>query len=253
MKISRSRLRKPSFVANKKNLILVGVRQNLFDVKQIAKLTNYRIIGILDKYYYGNTLEINGIPIIGSEEWLLDNNNQQAEQWKKQSSFFMSSWWDGRQYTAHTIGLDNEQVRKDRINILDQSQVELINLIHPLAILRSENVQLGRGLLINAFVNVNYNVTIGDYSVLDYNANIAAYTSIGKNCIVGPGTSIANAVLEDNVRVGVNCTIVATKKDFSKLTIGQGTIIHLASVVTDDVPSEHIYTRHERMLRKFKK
>jgi hypothetical protein len=252
MKLLRRRLRKPSFVANKKNLILVGVRQNLFDIKQIAHLTNYKIVGILDKYYYGNTEEIVGIPIIGSEEWLLDDNHEQAQQWKKQNCFFMSSWWDGRQHTPHTIGLDNEQVRKDRIALLDQSQVQLINLIHPLAILRNENVKIGRGVLINAFVNVNYDVNIGDYSVLDYNANIAAYTTIGKNCIVGPGTSIANAILEDNVRVGVNCTIVATKKDFSRLTIGRGSVIHLASVVTDDVPEEHFYTRHERMLRKFK-
>jgi hypothetical protein len=99
MKLPRSRLRKPSFVANKKNLILVGVRQNLIDIKQIAKRNNYKIIGILDKYYYGNTAQASDIPIIGSEEWLLDDTNAQAQQWKKQCSFFMSSWWDGRQHT----------------------------------------------------------------------------------------------------------------------------------------------------------
>ena len=252
MKLPRSRLRKPSFTANKKSLILVGVRQNIADVKQIAQRTNYRIIGILDKYYYGNTAEVSGIPIIGSEDWLLDDSNEQAQQWKKQCGFFMSSWWDGRQHTLHTAGLDNEQVRKDRIAVLDNSGVNVISLIHPFADIRKENVNIGKGVMINAYVGIADNVTIGDYSVLDYQSRITAYTTIKRNVIIGGSSLTANAIIEDNVRVGVNCTIVATKKDFSPLVIGQGSIIHIASVVTDDVPAGHIYTRHERMLRKFK-
>jgi acetyltransferase-like isoleucine patch superfamily enzyme len=252
MKLLRKRLRKPSFVANKKNLILVGVRQNLADVKQIAERTNYCIVGILDKYYYGNTIEVNGIPIIGSEEWLLDSDNQQAQRWKKQNCFFMSSWWDGRQFTPHTPGLDNEQVRKDRIDLLDRSGVEVINLIHPFADIRNENFTIGRGVLINAYVGITDNISIGDYSVLDYQCRITAHTNIGRNVIIGGHSLTASVNIEDNVRIGVNCTIISTKKDFSRLTIGQGSVIHIASVVTDDVPPGYIYTRHERMLRKFK-
>jgi acetyltransferase-like isoleucine patch superfamily enzyme len=251
MKLLRRRLRKPSFVANKTNLILVGVRRNLADIKQIAKRTNYRIIGILDKYYYGNTEQVSDIPIIGDEEWLLDESNEQAQCWKKQYCFFMSSWWDGRQHTPHTIGLDNEQVRKDRIDILERSGVNVISLIHPFADIRDEKVTIGKGVLVNAYVGISDNVTIGDYSVLDHQSRLTAFTTVGRNCIVGGGSSTGNCILEDNVRIGVNCTVVSTKKDFSALSIGQGSVIHIASVVTDDVPPGYIYTRHERMLRRF--
>lgn len=254
MTIKRSKLRKPSFSSKKDPLILVGVRQNLADILEIAKRRNYKIVGILDKYYYGNVEAVCDIPIIGNEEWLLDKNNSTAQQWIKTHCFFMTSWWDGRQHTPHTAGLDNEQVRKDRISILDNAGVKVINLIHPFADIRNaDTIKIGKGVLINAYVGIVDNVSIGDYSVLDYQTRITAHTHIGKNCIIGGGTLTASAIIEDNVRIGVNCTIIATKKDFSSLTIGQGSIIHIASVVTDDVPAGYIYTRHEKMLRRIGK
>lgn len=250
MLIKRKTLRKPSHRYNKKNLILVGIRQALGDVIVIAEKNNYKIVGILDKYYYGNEKFFKNIPIIGNEDWLLDKNNKLAQSWIYNCKFFLSSWWDGRQHTPYTIGLNNEQVRKDRIDILDQASAEVINLISPLAHIRkSDSIKLGKGILIGSSTLISDNVTIEDYSVIDHNV-IVTHSKVGKNCIIGVGSCISNADINDNVRVGVNCTIISTKKNFQNLNIGTNSIIHLTSVVTDDVPDGYIYTRHEKMLRR---
>jgi UDP-3-O-[3-hydroxymyristoyl] glucosamine N-acyltransferase len=102
--------------------------------------------------------------------------------------------------------LNNEQVRKDRSELLDQSGVEVISLIHPFSDIRDEKVTIGRGVLINAYSAVADNVVLGDYSVLDYQSRVT-YTTTGRNCIIGAGAMIANSIIEDNVRIGVRCTV----------------------------------------------
>ena len=42
----------------------------------VADLAGYEIIGILDHHYYGNTDNINGVPVIGDERWLLDSTRR---------------------------------------------------------------------------------------------------------------------------------------------------------------------------------
>lgn len=243
----KTKLRKPSWNPVKKQLILVGVRENLIDVIDIAVACGYTVIGILDQYYYGNTLEKNNIPIIGSELELLDSTNSRAQHWLHHCEFFCSSWWDGSQY-FNRGGLDNEKVRQERIQLLYQVQAKIANLIHPsVAITHSNTFTVGKGVLICANVRINDNVTIGDHSAIDWGAAVGE-TELGKNCIIGVRSVLSNCNIHDNVRIGVLGVVIGSKKDWSRVEVGTGSILHVGAVLVRDLPDNHVCTTHGRIL-----
>ena len=246
--LRRTTLRKPSHRKTLKPLILVGVRANVNDIRMLAVRCGYQVIGILDQYYYGNTVDIGGIPIIGDERWLLDPTNSTAQQWKSQSWFFCSSWWTGKQF-LNTTGLDLEKVRHDRIELLDKSQVRLANLVDPDCwIPNPSTVTLGQGIMIIGKVMIGSYCEIGNHSVVEWGVALSQHTKIGKGCIIGVGAHIANYVIEDHVRVGVKAVLVGSKKDFSDSIIGSRSVVHVGAVATDDIPADHIRTANHRTL-----
>ena len=246
--LRRTRLRKPSYKKILKPLILVGVRSNVNDIRMLAVRCGYQVIGILDQYYYGNTKDIEGIPVIGDERWLLDSASTVAQQWKQHAWFFCSSWWTGKQF-LNTAGLDLEKIRQDRIELLDQTQVRLANLIDPDAwIPNPSTVTLGQGIMIIGNVMIGNYCEIGDHSVIDWGVALSRHSKIGKGCIVGAGANIANYVIEDYVRIGVRAVLVGSKKDFSDARVGTRSVVHVGAVATDDIPADHIRTANHRTL-----
>ena len=246
--LRRTRLRKPSYKKILKPLILVGVRANINDIKTLAARCGYDVIGILDQYYYGNTTDIDGTPIIGDERWLLDSSKPVTQGWKQHAWFFCSSWWTGKQF-LNTVGLDLEIVRTNRINLLDQAQVRLANLIDPDAwIPNPSTVTLGQGIMIIGKATIGSHCEIGDHSVIDWGAALSRHSKIGKGCIIGAGANIANYVIEDYVRIGVRAVLVGSKKDFSDARVGARSVVHVGAVATDDIPPDHIRTTNHRTL-----
>lgn len=246
--LRRTCLRKPSYKTPKKSLIFVGVRQNIADVKILANRCGYTVVGILDQYYYGNTADIDGIPIIGDERSLLDQTDTIAQQWKNQHWFFCSSWWNGKQF-LNSSGLDLETVRQNRIDLLNSAQVKLANLIDPDAwIPNPAAVTLGKGIMIMGKAMIGSNCEIGDHSVIDWGAALSRRTKIGTGCIIGANANIANYEIGNNVRVGVSAVLVGSKKDFSCSRIGDRSVIHVGAVATDDIPADHVRTFTHRTL-----
>ena len=85
---------------------------------------------------------------------------------------------------------------------------------------------------------INTKASIGDYTMIDMNAVVGSGTIIKNNCHVGAGVVIAgimepienkNVLIEDNVFIGANATILAG------VHIGKNAIIGAGSVVTKDV------------------
>ena len=243
----KTKLRKPSWNPVKKQLILVGVRASLKEVIDIATACGYTVIGILDQYYYGNTLEKNNIPIIGSELELLDSNNTRAQHWLKYCDFFCSSWWDGNQY-INRGGLDDEKVRLERIQLLDQVQANLATLIHPdVRFLDRATFVADKGVLICGAVVINSDVKIGRHSVVDWGAGIGD-VELGVNCITGVRSVLSHCNIHDNARIGVLGLVVGSKKDWSRAEVGSGSVLHAGATLTRDLPDNHVCTTHGRIL-----
>jgi acetyltransferase-like isoleucine patch superfamily enzyme len=227
-------------------LILVGSRRNLTDIAYTAKDLGYEIIGILDKHYWGNTPTIDGVPVIGSEDELLAPNHK----WKNYN-FFPANWWDGTQDLTGQ-GQDGGRLRQQRIDLLDQSGVNVVNLIHPTATFfhKFDTVTLGRGNLILGHAKFTSHISIGDYNVIDWDCNIGTGTQIHNNVIVGAATTTAHVSLLDNTRIGVGCVLIPRKKD--TMTVGPDSVIYIGSTCTVDVPPDSVYTMHNRVKKRIK-
>lgn len=230
----------------RKKLILVGSRNNLLDIIVAAEHSGYRIIGILDSHYWGNTNSICGIPVIGSEQELLDPNCQ----WRRYE-FFPANWWDGRQ--ALKSGYDADRLRQDRLDLLDRSGVRVANLVsrdvhwfH-----NKRNFVIGKGVLVLGNASIGADVTLGNYSVVDWDARLQ-YTKVGRNAIVGAASILAHVDVGDNARIGLRSTVIPSRKK-DLLSVGNGAIIYIGSLVLDDVPADSVYTMYGQTRKRLKK
>lgn len=229
-----------------KKLLLVGSRKNLSDIVYTASDNGYTVTGILDKHYFGNTPHIDGIPVIGSEQDLLDP----TKNWDD-FVFFPANWWDGSQDLSGN-GKDGGALRQQRLDILDQSKVNVINLIHPTAQFfhGTSTLKLGKGIMILGHAKFTSHITIKDYSIVDWDCNIGTETVIGRNVIVGATTTTAHTVIGDNSRIGVGCIILPRKKPTT--VIGANSVVYVNSCVLKDVPENSVHTMHGKILHRVK-
>lgn len=230
----------------KKKLILVGSRRNLDDIISAAQVCGYKIIGILDKHYWGNTETICEIPVIGSEDELLDPNSK----WRKYN-FFPANWWDGKQAMGDNT-FDGDQLRKERLELLDKANVRVVNLImDPYVhwIHFKKNFKVGKGVLVLAGAKIGANVEIGDYCAVDWDVRLVN-SQLGRNTTVGVEATLAHTKTGNNVRIGVGSTLIPSRKK-SLLTVGNGAIIYIGSLVLDDVAENSVYTMHGKTRKRF--
>ena len=138
----------------------------------------------------------------------------------------------------------------------------------------SEDVILGKGVILNAFINL-YGCQIGDNTKVGTFVEVQKGAKIGQNCKISSHTFICEGVtIEDNVFIGHNVTFIndsypratsesgalQTEDDWvveptlvkqgasigssatilSNVTIGENAIVGAGSVVTKDVPPNTI-------------
>jgi len=240
---------------NKKPVIFVGVRGDFSLPIHITNRLGIKVLGILDKYYYGNTESVFDIPIIGNEDWLLDTENKQARQWREECDFIVTSFWTGSQH-LNDIGLDNEQVRKDRIDLVDRAGVNVINLIDPTcAYTPGYNIKMGKGIMISPGSGLRSNITIGDHCILDCTSHIGHDVYIGRNVSLGSSCLISNAIIEDHAKIGARSTIIGGFNNKGiPLRVGAGSTVWMGVTLMKDVPPDSIAVPPmHRILPKYKK
>ena len=235
-------------------LIFVGSRQQMRQVAVLAELNDIDVLGIVDHHYYGNTDTIGGIPVIGDERWLLDPDNQQAQQWLKECDFFPVNWPTGGQQLVN--GSDLDLLRLQRIDVLDRSNAQVINLIHPGAFVHSDSkysdLKLGRGILIDNLCAVSIDsVSIGDYCVISIGSKVAHHTTLGRNVLLAGENYIHNADVGDNVYFGMYSKITQHHHG-ERITVGNFCTIWSSAEVTKSIPDNKVYTHTNRILKKIK-
>ena len=106
---------------------------------------------------------------------------------------------------------------------------------------------IGSDCMIGAFVEIQSEVRIGERSRISSHSFVCSKVNIGQDCFSGHGVMFINdvftnnqisrnsddwkeTIIEDNVLIGSNATILPVK-------IGKGAIIGAGAVVTKDVPA----------------
>ena len=226
----------------------------LGQVALVAELNDIEIVGILDHHYLGNTDNICGIPIIGDERWLLDPTNRQAKSWLATCDFFPANWPNGSQ-NVNSNGPDIQQLRIQRIDILEKSGASVINLIHPETKLygltsKYGNYKIGKGIFIDSggWHSVD-DVVIGDYCVFHVGCRVSHNTKIGKNVLFAPGTHYQDCEIGDHCFLGMNSRI-SVKRSRHMTKIGSFSTVWTESSIEKDIPFNSIYTNHNKILKK---
>jgi acetyltransferase-like isoleucine patch superfamily enzyme len=222
-----------------------------------AEADGREIIGVLDQRFWGNQATVGGgkIPVIGSEDWLLDTNNATAQQWLRTCDFIVASYWDGGQHLEG--GFDPGQARLNQIRILEQSGANIINLIHPSAMVdglysRYGDITIGRGVFLNrGFLTVSSGVVIGDHFVGEASAVLGDGVTIGHNTIMAPHAFAYQCSIGSNVYMGAFSRVNIWHKK-SPINIGNHVTIFTNAEVIKDIPDGHMYTADGRVLRKRK-
>lgn len=247
-------------------LVFVGCRSEMLVMANNADLNGIEVLGILDSHYFGNKDEICGIPVIGDERWLL-NDDPKGKIYKETCDFFPGNMHDGEQRSAtNNIDPDLESIhnlsvpdlRRKRIDILDRSGVNVINLIHPdskIPGLRSKysKYKIGRGVLIT--YNVAHgvdDVEIGDYTAFGAGNIIGHSVKIGRNTLVCPQTFLHDCVIGENSYVGIYSRFNTIPKRKNVIQVGSNVTIWHSAEVVDDIPDNHMYTTNGRTLKKLK-
>ena len=241
----------------KRPLIFVGSRNLINDMAIAAEADGREIIGVLDQRFWGNQATVGGgkIPVIGSEDWLLDTNNATAQQWLRTCDFIVASYWDGGQHLEG--GFDPGQARLNQIRILEQSGANIINLIHPSAMVdglysRYGDITIGRGVFLNrGFLTVSSGVVIGDHFVGEASAVLGDGVTIGHNTIMAPHAFAYQCSIGSNVYMGAFTRVNIWHKK-SPINIGNHVTIFTNAEVIKDIPDGHMYTADGRVLRKRK-
>lgn len=125
-----------------------------------------------------------------------------------------------------------------RNKLFNYYEIEKSNARIEIGSIIREGVDLSDKAIVLMGAVINTNSVIGDYTMIDMNAVVGSGTVIGSYCHIGAGAVIAGVmepisnlpvIIEDNVFVGANATILAGVRIKKNAIIGAG------SVVTKDV------------------
>jgi len=233
----------------KKPIIFIGARNIINDMAIAADTAGHEVLGILDSRFQDN---VGGIPVIGDENWLLNTSNAEAQQWLRTCNFIVGSYWDGGQHVGKDYHPGAARIR--HIDIAEQSGAQLINLIHPDAMIdighRYSNIKLGQGCFFNrGSLSVSSGVGIGDHFVAEAGVIIGDGTNIGNNVILAPGTFLYQCNVGNNVYFGAWSRINIWHKK-APIDIGNDVTVFTNAEVIKDISSGHMYTADGRILRK---
>lgn len=153
--------------------------------------------------------EIFGLPILGDDDWLLDNKGQKIiianGTPKTRKKIKDNIQWGGHFWIAY---VDQNVVFMHKNSTI----IGAGSCIMP-GVCIGPYVTIGRFTHINMGVTIGHDSTIMDFSVVNPNASISGSVRVGMECLIGSGATINEG-----------------------LTIGHGATIGSGAVVTKDVP-----------------
>ena len=129
------------------------------------------------------------------------------------------------------VAIGNNEIRQQKIKLLQQNSFNLITLIHPTAIISqyaevAPGTVIFAGAIINAFANVGvgciintaavieHDCSIDDFSHICPNVALAGGVSVGAKSWVGIGSQVKQLItIGDNCLIGAGSTVVKNIPD----------------------------------------
>lgn len=163
----------------------------------------YWLLGFLvDKEYYEPNLTVNGYPLLGTEEWILNNKDV---------------------YCNCTIA--NNEARERIQKRLMAEGVQFETLIAPFLPI-PPSARIGAGCVIQGNVSLSVNTVLGDGVFLNNSVTIGHDVHIGNYSAVMPGTGISGGCqIGEKVSIGGHAFIVPHKKIGEQAVIGAGSVV----------------------------
>lgn len=223
-----------------KPLAIIGTRSGADGLMQAAEDMGIEVAGWFDQYYT-NTSSFAGLPILGSE---LDITQAHKDQF----DFFLGSFYAGNPVLDNPAH-NGQALRQQRIKLIREKQLPLINLIAASSYVHP-SCQLGQGIFLGHNTIIRANCKLGDFSYFCHASGIGHHVQVHDNVIMmAHSVASADVVLEDNVMIGINATVVNGYYN-QLLTVGKNSKIAAGAVVYKDVEPDKFVSVQGKVMHK---
>jgi len=196
-----------------KKVVVIGAGGFGREVMEIFKDENkinkkWDILGFIDENLELHGKQINGFPVVGGLDWLIEHKDE----------------------VGCVIAIGDSKTRKSIASKLERNGVTFVNAIHP-SVIMSEYVELGKDVIICAGTILTVNIKIGNHVIININSTIGHDAVIEDYCSIMPCVKInGNNHLHEGVYVGTGATFI------HKVSVGSWTTIGAGAVVINDIP-----------------
>lgn len=225
-------------------IVFIGSRWGFNLLIEICELRDIPVLGFLDRFYYGNTDQIKGVPCIGSELDLYNNPKKY-----KDAKFFLGNGWDGNSQLEKNPMENGFHLRLERLALIKQLNLSCHNLIDPSVRIGKDSV-IGQGVHLGRWVSVRDGVHIADHCAALDMAIFGEDVRLGENTYVSAKGFVAGGItVGENVYIGTNATLVSANPN-EPMHIGDNVKIHAHALVHRSMAPNTTATFTGKMLRR---
>ena len=193
-----------------KDIAIIGAgglaKEVAFLINEINKQKKqWNIIGFIDCSEKNIGKKLNGISIIGTDDWLISQ----------------------RKSINIVFGIGDPSLRRTlSSDCIKNKFINLPNLIHPNVIGDWNNISLGIGNVICAGNSLTTSINIGSFNYINLSCTIAHDSVIGDNNVINPAVNISGGVeMENEILIGTGSKILQYLHICSNCVIGSGSVV----------------------------
>jgi sugar O-acyltransferase (sialic acid O-acetyltransferase NeuD family) len=198
------------------NIVILGYggvgRFVLHAINEINLISpRWQVLGFLDDESSNNQTAIEGVPVLGTSDWLIENPN-----------------------VAVILAIADPVIKSNILNKLNKYGCNNFPvLIHPGTWI-AENVSIGDGSIIYPGARINVSSNIGRFVTINMNCSIGHDATIEDFSFIAPNVSIGG-----NTRVGKGTSLGIGSSVIQSIAIGAWSTVGAGSVVIKDVLAKH--------------
>jgi len=194
------------------NLVIIGAGGHgrvVLDV--LRSMGRFHVLGFIDADSGKSGGEVMGVPILGPIHLLQKLRKQDVR--------------------GAIVAIGDNRIRKTYADQVLESGLELINAIHPSAVI-SQTAKIGRDVLVAAGGIIGTEALISDDVIINTGAVVDHECQIARAAHIGPAAALAGRVeVGEAAFIGIGAKVVPCMK------IGAHAIVGAGAVVIEDVPA----------------